>query len=308
MGSFGHKNWIKYGHGPTYESSWSSITALIADFSNNNLALTKLNLIDAAKYTVDTIINNYPPPYTLLCSGGVDSQTMIWFWVCSGAPFEIVTCRYNSNEIIFNQEDICDLSAYCHTFGKEVRFIDLDIVDFLENQLKDIARLTNGDSPHICTHMKISSLIPQGTAIFSGNFLHPGGSFLSFTHLSLQRYAEKFDTRSKKTIPFFLIHTPELAYSFFDCQPMITNSDYETKVLTLRNHGVLVPGQSKKMTGFEKIKEYYDSFPNRISIKDRLQHCAYPSKRVFDLLFRYPLKPPGLPRKINKIDKFLILE
>ena len=58
------------------------------------------------------------------------------------------------------------------------------------------------------------NLVNEGTAIFSGNFVFYTSPFW-YSHLGLQNFAAWLSKNShKRLIPFFLLHTPEIGYSF----------------------------------------------------------------------------------------------
>ena len=64
---------------------------------------------------------------------------------------------------------------------------------------------------------------------------------------------------------------------------------YDIKINRFKQAGFPVIPQQNKFSGFEKIKDYYDKVPNLVTLKDRLQYANKPSKRAFDIAFRYKL-------------------
>jgi hypothetical protein len=48
--------------------------------------------------------------------------------------------------------------------------------------------------------------------------------------------------------------------------------------------------QDNKYTGFERVKEFYDQYHSKIPKSVKLKYASRPSKRAYDLLFRYPLE------------------
>ena len=99
---------------------------------------------------------------------------------------------------------------------------------------------------------------------------------MGYVGLSIHRNAINIASETKKIIPFFLLHTPDLAYSF------INNKQLDPDIFPLTCTPV------RKFNGFEKIKEYYDKYSKRVTTQHKLKSACYPSSRVFDLLFRYP--------------------
>jgi hypothetical protein len=297
MWQLGSDDWISYGWGPDLRSERYPINSgnnyLTVDFSKYKLPTAKISPIIAAVDAVNDIVANYPGPYTLMCSGGVDSQSMIWCWILSGIPFNIVSIRYISNSECFNDYDLDELRQFAEVNNLEVTYIDFDVINFLENDLQDISKNYDCDSPQFCTHIKMSECVQDGTIMFSGNYIH--GQFgLSYTMLGLHRYAIASRTTSRNIIPAFFLHNPSLAFSFTYNNNYC--SSYIPKDIFLAAGFPIIP-PPEKYNGFEKIKEYYDQYNDRVTSRTRLLYSSQPSRRVFDLLFRYPLHSSN----INKL-------
>ncbi len=219
-----------------------------------------------------------------MMSGGVDSQAMFLSWKASGVPFRVASVRYvNALGEIFNPHDHETLDNFCALHGVEVQKVDFNIFEFLEGELSQYWERFQCNSPHICSYMKMSEMFMDGTVLFSGNFLGHSRGALTYTILGLDRYQKR---TGRSIIPFFFLHDPELAVSaskYITAQP----DSYEGRCLAYQNSGFDIIPQPKKYTGFEYIKEYYDQFPEMITLMERKRHAHMPSKRVFDLAFRY---------------------
>ena len=307
MYSFGHESWIKYGWGPDYNDEFKSGDLLHVDFANNgNRDCLRIPSLEAAKYTVDLIQKTYPPPFSLMCSGGVDSQVMLWAWKISNVPFRVISVRYITDGVWYNEFDLLPLIEFCNQHNIEIDFKDFDVINFVENDLFEVARKFDCDSPQISTYIKMAdNLVNEGTAIFSGNFVFYTSPFW-YSHLGLQNFAAWLSKNShKRLIPFFLLHTPEIGYSFQLKDPTVLRV---LRAITKNNlylengYPLVIP--EDKYTGFEKIKEYYDQFPERITPRTRFIYSTMDSPRVFDLLFRYPLGV-NKSRKMPKIEHLL---
>lgn len=280
-------DWIRKGWGPDFSQIFDSK-------KNYYLELTNLNphskpLLDISNRVIEQISQEYPSPYTLMASGGVDSQTMIWCWHKSNVPFNVVCVELvDQHGTIYNEHDISTLRLFSELLHIKVDFIKFDIFDFLENRLHDYAIPYQCTSPQITAHMAMSELVNEGTKIFSGNFI-PGGLY-DYTILGLERYAK---TSGHSVIPFFLSYDCELAAALIQydskCdlrQPI----PYEKKVALLQSAKVPVIPQETKLTGFEKIKDVCDiKYRSVVTIKDKIKYHTMPSKRTFDILFRYRL-------------------
>lgn len=243
---------------------------------------------------VRKIVAENPAPYTLMLSGGVDSQAMFYAWHLSGVPFSIMNVEFHSNGIFFNEDDCADLHSFVPKFGTyEIQTRKLDILSFLDSELPVYARTYYCTSPQICAHMKFIDLVEHcGTVVYSGNFMQRSPPF-NFTILGLDRFAQ--EEKRVNLIPFFFMHDPELAVAFRENLPrhswsintFDSSRSYNGKCEVFRAGGFPVVNQTLKMTGFEHVKEYFDDKTHLITRLDRLKHAHQPSKRVFDLLYRY---------------------
>lgn len=265
---------------------WFKVSDKLIDFTVTKFKETVKYPITAAIEAVNDIVENYPAPYNVLVSGGIDSQAMLYAWKMSNHPFNAVSFRYNQD---FNWHDIRTLSQFCEQENLEYKIIDFDYLDFLENEYDSIARKYCCSSPQIAMHIKMAMSLP-GTRIFSGNFLSSQSATLSDAILGIYRFS--MTEEGKDTIPYFFLHTPELAYSLNWLRysnPDDFGSDYEQRVIEYQAMGFPIIPQEKKFTGFEKFKEHYDSHQYVLMDKDnRLRYHDKPSHRPFDWLFRYP--------------------
>ena len=265
-------NWIK---------SYQEHDELVLDFTVS--FLSKLSPLDAGIHAVNYIVENYPPPYTLMSSGGVDSQAMIWAWHKSGKEFTVLSARYNQN---LNFHDLKTLEEFSLLHQIPVNFLDFDLLEFLEKEHDNWANMYVCSSPQICTYIKLASLVKSGTKIFSGNYITYNNVDLNYAILGIKRYAEITNT---PIVPFFFLSTPELAYSFRDVFLDEAQEGYKNKVQCYQKNGYPVIAQDSKYTGFEKVKDYYDqNFKHLLTVKHKLMVSSNPSRRVFDLLLRHP--------------------
>lgn len=300
MEGLGANDWIKYGWSTKLSSEFTPGEPLVVDCSNY-ISIDYPTALDAAIQTVHTIVREYPAPYTLMCSGGVDSQAMLWAWHKSGQPYTVLSVKYISDSIWFNQHDISTLVQFSELHSIPITYAEFDVIEFLENNLSAVATINECDSPQICTHIQMTNLVPEGTAIFSGNYMSLEFQIpLTYTLLGMHRYARQLKETSKlRVVPFFFLHTPELSHSFK--KPSTNHTGYLYKCDIYSYNGFPVIAQSKKYTGFEQLKEYYDRFSDRVSRKARIVYSEKPSNRVFDLLFRYPYHTTGKSQALSKL-------
>lgn len=246
----------------------------------------KIAALDAAIFTIDHIHKKYPPPYTLFLSGGIDSQAMLYAWLQSGKKFNTFTGLYNFD---LNMHDLENITTVSKLWNVNINFVRFNLFKFLHTEYNHYANLYRCASPHICGYMKMSEMVEQGTAIFSGNYVY-NNMFVDRNNFGLYKFAK---TSNKSMVPFFFMETEELAYSFDQSKEELKlyKSDkeaYPYKVKIYHQNGFPVIPQSVKSTGFEKIKEYYDlNFEN--PYKNKLQYYLtgkQQSSRVFDILYR----------------------
>lgn len=236
--------------------------------------------IDVALDAVYEITKNHPAPYTLLVSGGVDSQAMIHVWKQSGVPFKVVHYNY----LGLNAHDTQFLVEFCQQQEVECNIIDFDAVGFItSNLLKDYAKKYDCSSPQILTYIRFAEQHSE-TAIMSGNFHLSLSIGVNYTLLALDRFRKE---SKPNFIPFFFSSTPSLTFLTKYLKKSQINDGYQFKCNAYNQLGVAVIQQPAKYTGFEKIKELFDhvSVPTEL----RMRYKNYPSKRPFDLLYRYAL-------------------
>lgn len=247
----------------------------------------------AAADAIHDIVKKYPPPYNLLVSGGVDSQCMILAWIRSGVDFTITHYSYEGE----NSQDTDSLIMFCDMYSITVTVKTFNVRKFItSDEYVQLAKKYDCSSPHILTYIKLASLHDE-TVIMSGNFATQGGNGISlglnYTILGMDRYRK---LTKNNFVPFFLLHTPDLAYSFYDIDVYnqnfavskdVKNVEYYSKCKTYNECGFGVLPQFSKYTGFENIRNSFDSLT--VPAKLKLKYKSENSNRPFDYLFRYAL-------------------
>lgn len=244
--------------------------------------------MDIAIKTCHDIRSEHKGPYTLLVSGGVDSQAMILAWKNSGIPFRAVHYSYMN----LNNEDTQTLHQFSikHQIPIELKMFDV-LAYFKSNEYTKDASDYDCISPHILSYIKFTSKHRE-TCIMSGNFILSGNAGLNWTILGLHRFQS---SKKSNFVPFFFFHNPQIA-SCFDGKafldnsigPIITDKEwYILKCRIFKNAGFDIVPQKSKLTGFETIKKMYDTYD--VPSKLRIKYAHMPSKRPFDLILRYKL-------------------
>lgn len=289
-------DWIKFGWGRNFFPTFDQNLKLHLDISK--IKYSNNQLLEISKKTIARIKTLYPPPYYLMVSGGIDSQALLWCWLNSGEHFTPVSVRYTGAteyKEILNQHDLDELITFEETNNIKISYINFDIINFLENDLESYAMNYQCTSPQLCTHMRISELVSEGTVIFSGNFMRD--VFYTYTILGIKRYV---DITKRNVIPFFFLYDEDIA-------GVRTTIDYgrsyKGKIDFYKDLGVPIIPQSNKLTGFEVLKDYYDTRTDLVvTAKERLKYARKDSKRKFDILFRYRLSD-----KIKYQDQLVII-
>jgi hypothetical protein len=134
----------------------------------------------------------------------------------------------------------------------------------------------------------MSDTIQDGTVIFSGNFFLPKKPPFDYDILALYRYSLECVTHS--VIPFFFSFTKDLAFIGNTVKQINSYDDYKSKCNIYKYFDIPIIEQNTKLSGFEFIKDCFDTVPNLISKQDRLRYSSKPSKRPFDIAYRYKLR------------------
>lgn len=281
--------------------------------------------LEAAQRTIKYIVENYPQPYRLYLSGGIDSQAMLYAWNISGVEYETYSAVYNYN---LNDHDLVAIRAFADIHNIKINFVDFDLIDFFKTEHDYYAKTYLTGSPQFTSFMKMVSLQEEGTAIMSGNFLQcPDidsnknkiySNYPCKNGMGLYHYARK---TNKNFIPFFFLERPELAYAFEvtnyvkqfienygDFRPDLPSFEashvipYLLKGAYYKAHGFPVLEQYKKLNGFEKVKNFYDenyTVPDDYHKLERVR--TQTSTRVFDILYRnrYEVKISNLKHMMS---------
>lgn len=260
------------------------LNGLIVDISNPNLkeySSTLECVIDA----VHQIANENPEPYTLLVSGGIDSQAMIYAWMVSGIPFKIVHYSYNA----YNSHDTINLLKYLDQFSLPAEIHNFDAISFIQSpELINYAKKYDCSSPQLLTYVKMVEKHPE-TVIMSGNTFNGKTVGVNYTHLVLDRFSRMV---KKNFVPFFFASNPSITYLskyLHDRVDPVSTPDiyYFFKKHIYDSFGANVILQNGPKTGFEKIKDLCDIYEIPLHLKYKYKNRS--SKRPFDILYRYEL-------------------
>lgn len=248
-------------------------------------AVPKLYGIDAAHFNIKYITENYPPPYTLCLSGGVDSQAMLYAWHTSLHKFNTLSVKYNHD---MNHHDLRTLEEFSQQNNITINYLNFDVLNFYDTEYEQYVHRYKCGSPHFCVYMKFSEMVNEGTVIFSGTPFKPSSRLLfGPNELGLYRYAK---LSGKNFVPSFFLETKEMAHGLLQPSTYSENSlghIARHKIETYWHNGFPVISQKTKITGFEKIKDYYDiHYRHLVTVQDKLYGGINKSTRTYDQLLR----------------------
>lgn len=274
--------------------TWYKIDNNIIDLRAN---FEPKDFITASRDTVNLIMNNYKPPYYILVTGGLDSQVVLYSWKLFGDNYIPTSIRYNND---FNKHDLVSLEEFSKILDINIEYVNFDVLSFFKNY-KSFANQFRCVSPHFAVHLAFSHLF-DGTVILSGDRLQLNSANITWENMCL------YQARSYRSIvPYFLLHTPQIAYSMYHNPVFLSSASSKVnfsqnylKYLIYKQDGIPVICPKDKFTGFEKIKEYFDN-DQTVDPLDKLRFGNLPSKRNFDLLFRYPYSEKFKGPKIQYI-------
>lgn len=264
---------------------WFKVSSSTIDFTT---PVNYINTVDALELTVKQIMANYKPPYHLMVTGGVDSQTVLLAWKWFGKNYIPTSVRYNTD---LNSHDLETLTVFSTRENIEVQYLDFDLLGFYEHEYFRLADVYKITSPHFGAHLGMTEHL-GGTVIFSGDRLTKIRAVIGYNNICLYNASLQ-----RSIVPYFLLQTPEIAYSnIYELSQNLSSeyhketNQYNKKIISLQSVGIPVIPQITKYTGFERVKDFYDQYAYKISNRLKLKYSNKPSKRPYDLLLRYPLE------------------
>lgn len=262
---------------------------------------------EAIEYSVKQIISECPPPYNILASGGVDTQSVLSAWHqyapdSAKSQTHVYTYVYNNHT---NQYDIHNVPVVCNRYGFQHTFRSFDLMYFLTSgECLELQKKYRTSSMQIATHMKFLEDFRSGTNIMSGNvnnFRSNQSLGIALEQYGMISFVNEHNTHNSdcKFIPFFFNHNDVIGtrasldpaeLSLVLKSELVTSrkfSDvYAIKCETYRRFELDIEPQQNKFSGFEKFKHLYES-QHPANPMDRILYSYKPSKWSFDITHRY---------------------
>jgi len=310
-GNYFEYNWLDYR--PLFErNNGSSYTELHVNLDKSFFENLKFDKQSLEAYRISAAINcskNLGSNPALCISGGIDSQAMLHSFIESGVIFTAYAFVFNDD---LNLHDITFARNYCTEHNVKLQEIPFDVISFLTRENYDYGITYKSTSPHFNVHYKFCDILfDKG---------HTGVCFGGCTpYYSKKYWGHNFNRNAFNYITYsevtghnvqgsFLSYSPNLAWSVGLLTPYISidpdmngtgndlrrlqNLRYASKVLGYSRAGLDIR-ESEKLTGFEKVKEYYRTLTN--------------DGYEFENRFRRPLAQ-ALPQQILPTTKFVFKE
>lgn len=215
-----------------------------------------------------------------LCfSGGIDSQAMLQCWMEAKLDFTVYVLVFEND---LNLQDVEHAKHFCKKKGINLKTINLNIKNFLARENFDYAEKYLCVSPHFTTHFKMFDLIRSydhsgiacgGQAILCNNDIW-GTNFTrnSVNYILYSKVNDNFPCQGS-----FLSFEPKLAWAISlltkkSTAELTQNSLFSNDELEHNRYGLKINGyvrsgfqiipQSRKYTGFELVKKYYEKLNN----------------------------------------------
>lgn len=214
----------------------------------------------------------------LCLSGGIDSQVMVDCFILAEATFDVVIMRFPDE---LNYHDIKSAVQFCESRNIDYRFIDIDVISFLNRDLMSMAERHNVSSPQFAVHFKLFEALQDlgyTSAVCGGNTLLNSSDGWTCPTTKEQNDWREFSGKSG-----FYVMGDFLSYYWKFSLLLSSNTEksilFDSKVLgvlssldnydemvakryTAKCSGYIASGfdiipQETKLTGFERVKEYY---------------------------------------------------
>jgi hypothetical protein len=259
-----HDDWLKAGFGRDLSAAPTSGLPFFWDY-RTDFTRPIQSPFEEAVLAVQKIAQERPGPYTVLLSGGVDSQAVLLAFQAAGVPFQVITFLYDGGR---NHYDIETAIRLCSRQSIPINFHDVDLTEFHQSgEMAILASRYNTDSPHmICQLHGLLTCEQSGTFIMAGNPVLPRGSGKNTVYRGVTPWRLTAPCQMPNVVGLFHSYTRELHYSWqamsiddlFDGAPRIPDSDpvasYAVKIELYRRGGFDIIPQDKKTHGFEWLK------------------------------------------------------
>jgi hypothetical protein len=288
-----HEDWIKL----TVKNYWN-LWEFSDDFGNwiatkgyswNIKALRDMMLNSTAQ-----LASELGDKLVVALSGGIDSQAACLALKTMGVPFTVAIMKFHDN---WNVQDTDYAEYFCKIHGLEYKIYELQIFDFLKNDLQKYVAKYSCPSPQLCCHHWLIEQIAGAGAtgiLLGGDVPYVENNEWSFAMSRSQSSWVSHQAINNILVRSWKTWSKEIAMAF----TLTTDSDstktfYQNKVNSSLVLGFDIIPQSDKKNGFERVKKYFENLTG--------------NGWTFELLYRHPnyaiapeYKPhPHVPQSIT---------
>jgi len=282
-------NWfisIKGAHNLEHTFSDNAIHKIKNNYKDWDLISLKKNFNQKVKSLQPNLGNNV----VVSLSGGIDSQTVCLSLKNNEIDFTAVTMVMQDD---FNWPDVNSARKFCNKHGIRHIEIPVDPIPFLKSKLHDYADKYQCPSPQFNLHFYFYELvldkINPSCLILGGN--QPIYSTTDWTYMYTVAQKSWINFKKENNINMigeFQMYSLDFCLLFMLTYAQINENSYENKCQMYRHAGFDISPQYDKLTGFERLKSYFNKTVN--------------GHGVFNRMFRVPLE-----RKYpNKIGLFVL--
>ena len=273
-----HNNWFKYGFNQVPFSKRQSATdQWFVDYGS--ITREQMSFGEECLATAKLIRDTKNGPLWVFLSGGLDSEIALRAFVKANIPVRAAIIRFKHD---FNIHDISYAVIAAETLGVPYRFIELDIVKFLEETVFDMAKLTN--SSLVSTNVvcwafnKIDGIPVMGNGDCQLELIRSGQYALCDKEYFMSFYYYLLD-QNLDGVPGFFRFTPETMLSWLEDETVkqAVQRRPERVLETLKNQMYLKYFDAydrTKYTGYEKIRLITDDV-------NKILHNMYGSDKFY---------------------------
>lgn len=276
--NFFDRDWLDYKPLFSKEEHVSLKVNLGLDFFKN-LGFDKDNILEYRKIAVNNLCELLGENPALCISGGVDSQAMLHSFLVAKRKFTPYIFVFEND---LNKFEIELARQYCKIHCVELQEIPFKVLTFLTRKNYEIGLQYNSTSPHFNTHYEFCNILKEKghTGVCFGGMTpyrsrgNWGNNFVRnvFNYINYSEINQFYVQGS------FLSYYPELAWAIAILTPMTDldlTADSKEGLFNQRSHAIRYANkimgyhkanldviESKKYSGFEKVKEYFQQQTN----------------------------------------------
>ena len=264
----------KYGDRVSNDDTWS----VHFEGKIEKLLSFREETIKAAKSTRDAFLDD---KFTLLLSGGSESEMIFRSFVIAGIDFDVAIIKYENN---INSSDVYYATKLCNAFDKSYKIIDFNLKKFYENDIDLILDITQIERPRMLPQVVCADLV-DGIPICGGGDPHWIREHSDYTK-SAKWYLQEFEhelgwdryfiKKDRQAIMHWFRWTPELVLSYTNMNWFINLTsnnffgklgNWSTKLIGYTEQFPEIT-QRVKQTGFEGCEELIEEVQKYIHTRN----------------------------------------